>query len=447
MLRRAGFLDEAHAAMHLHAERGDLDADIGGEGLGDRRQQRGARIGELARGVGLAPDRAVELHAGGVAEGARRAGHRPHGQEHALDVRVVDDRLAHLLAVARVAHGLLQRAFGDRHALQADGEPRAVHHREHAQHALVFFADQPAGGAAFVAIDHGAGRRGMDAHLVLDRMGAHVVARAVFEKLRHEKKRDALGAGRCIGQAGQHEVNDIVGEIVLAIGDEDFRAGDFIGAVGGTFGLGAQRADIGAGLRLGQLHRAHPHAADQLFEIFLLQLSRAIGMQGVDRGHGQHRADAEGHRGRVPHFDAGGVDRVRQFLTAEIGRRGKAVPAGRGPGGVGLLPARRHGDLAVLERRSKRVAGAVERGDDVGGEFAGFLEDRIDRLLVEVAIDAVGDRGAHSGGVFEGKGDVGNRGAVCHGCNLAGLAGRSKAPAGRGRQALEIRGINRLLRR
>jgi hypothetical protein len=40
VLRGAGLLDEAHAAMHLHAERGDLDADVGGERLGDRRQQR-----------------------------------------------------------------------------------------------------------------------------------------------------------------------------------------------------------------------------------------------------------------------------------------------------------------------------------------------------------------------------------------------------------------------
>ncbi len=50
-LRRAGLLDEAHAAMHLYAERGDLVADVGGERLGDRREQRGARVRGLARGV------------------------------------------------------------------------------------------------------------------------------------------------------------------------------------------------------------------------------------------------------------------------------------------------------------------------------------------------------------------------------------------------------------
>ena len=42
MLSRAGLLDEAHAPVDLHAERGRFVADVGRESLGDRRQQRGA---------------------------------------------------------------------------------------------------------------------------------------------------------------------------------------------------------------------------------------------------------------------------------------------------------------------------------------------------------------------------------------------------------------------
>ena len=52
-LRGAGLLDEAHAAVDLHAERGDLGADVGRECLGDRRQQRGA----LVRGLRARPRR------------------------------------------------------------------------------------------------------------------------------------------------------------------------------------------------------------------------------------------------------------------------------------------------------------------------------------------------------------------------------------------------------
>ena len=43
-LRRTGFLDEAHAAMHLHAERGYFDADIARKRFGEWREQRSARM-------------------------------------------------------------------------------------------------------------------------------------------------------------------------------------------------------------------------------------------------------------------------------------------------------------------------------------------------------------------------------------------------------------------
>ncbi len=48
-LRRAGFLDIAHAAMHLDAERGDFVGDVGGERFGDRREQRSLLMRLLAR--------------------------------------------------------------------------------------------------------------------------------------------------------------------------------------------------------------------------------------------------------------------------------------------------------------------------------------------------------------------------------------------------------------
>ena len=51
MLGSASLLDEAHAAMHLHAEGSDLDADIGGEAFGHRGQQRGALVPGLARAL------------------------------------------------------------------------------------------------------------------------------------------------------------------------------------------------------------------------------------------------------------------------------------------------------------------------------------------------------------------------------------------------------------
>jgi hypothetical protein len=54
VLRGAGLLDEAHAAVHLHAERGDLDADLGEKPLATGVSSR-RTPGLLARtfGVGM----------------------------------------------------------------------------------------------------------------------------------------------------------------------------------------------------------------------------------------------------------------------------------------------------------------------------------------------------------------------------------------------------------
>jgi hypothetical protein len=159
-----------------------------------------------------------------------------------------------LQALARVG----ERALGDvvhhRQSLQADREARGVHHGEHRHEALVRLPDQVALRA--VEIDH-AGRRAVDAHLVFDRAAAHRVAlahRAVARDLdlRHDEQRDALRARGRVRQAREHQVDDVVGEVVLAGGDEDLGAADGIGAIGGGLGARLQQAEVGTGVRFGQ---------------------------------------------------------------------------------------------------------------------------------------------------------------------------------------------------
>ena len=322
-------------------------------------------------------------------------------------------------ALARVGERQLRGAFGDADALQADREPGAVHHGEHGGHAGILFADDEAGGAAAIAEDHGAGRRAVDAELVLDRMRAHVVAGAeravgVEQDFGHQEQRNAARAGRRVGQPRQHEMDDVVGEVVLAVGDEDLLAGDAIAAVAGALGAGAQRADVGAGLRLGELHRPGPFAGDEFFQIGALERVAAVGVERIDRAHGEHRADAESHRRRVPHLGAGGVEHLRQSLAAPFRRRGQAVPAALAPGVIGLLPAGRRGDDAVLEVGASLVADPVERRDDFGGDAAGFGQDRIDVIHGEVAEKALLERGQKRRAVFERKVHVGEWSAIGH---------------------------------
>ena len=112
---------------------------------------------------------------------------------------------------------------------------------------------------------------------------------------------------------------------------------------------------------------------------------------------------------------------MRQALAAPFGRAGEAVPAGGGPGGVGLLPARRHGDLAVLERRAALVADAVERRDHVAGEPARFAEHGLEQIVAEIVIDALGLRGRKPGGMLQGEGDGVDRSTVHDGLRRRAL--------------------------
>ncbi len=266
----------------------------------------------------------------------------------------------------------------------------------------------------------------MHAELVLDARGVDVVAIAkravgIDHELGNQEQRNSARTGGRIRQAREHEMHDVVGHVVIAIGDEDLGALDAIGAVGLLVGAGAQRADIGAGLRLGQLHGAGPFAGDELLEIGLLQVVGAVRIERLDRRQREQRAEAEGNVRRAPDFGAGGVDRKRQALAAEGFRPRHRVPAAVGPALVGIGPARRGRDLAAVELDAVLVAHLVERGEHVGGELAGFFQHRRRDVGVEIAVMAGFDRGFQPGAMVERKQHVVDRRAVGHGVTPGSL--------------------------
>ncbi|SAL08108.1 hypothetical protein AWB81_08602 [Caballeronia arationis] len=209
-----------------------------------------------------------------VGERACAFGQRAHRGEHAAHVRMLDDRDrlfrraidgTALHAISRVRHRPLIRLVRHRNALHADRETRRVHHDEHVFEAAIFFADQIADCAAVVAVLQHGGRARLDAEFVLDRHAMHVVAFAkrpvfVHHELRHEEERDALDAFRRARRAREHEMDDVVRHVVLAIGDEDLRAEHLERAVALRLGARTHEREIGARLRLGQVHRAGPFA-------------------------------------------------------------------------------------------------------------------------------------------------------------------------------------------
>ena len=197
--------------MHLDPGRGNGDAEVGAPGLDHRDQQIGPALRpELLGVVGIAAS-TIDHCRGVIGERAHCLGCGAHPQQHPTHIGMVDDRRwsgigrsAERLALhpypGKVA-GLLIGALGDRNPLHPDIEPGIVHHREHVFEAAIFLADPP---ADRVFIGEDAGRRGVDAELVLEAQGADRVARprnalVIKQKFRHEKQRHPRDPGGAPG--------------------------------------------------------------------------------------------------------------------------------------------------------------------------------------------------------------------------------------------------------
>ena len=171
--------------------------------LGQRRQEvfahaRGVPVERVGRQAGeVGGDR------GGEAEAPRRFDPSLHQHQGPADIRVVEQPRgesagpgrAALLALERKGQRRLIGALGDADALDADVEAGGVHHHEHRGQALIRLADQFGVG---VLVEHHAGRRSVDAELVLQPGGAHRVG---FPKHSHVIPRDVWGRGTGSGRA------------------------------------------------------------------------------------------------------------------------------------------------------------------------------------------------------------------------------------------------------
>ena len=393
MLRGAGFLDEAHAAMDLDAEAGDLDPDIGAPGLEHWYQH----VGAVRRGF-VAERAAVDLPGSVVEQCPRAFGQRLHPQQHAAHVGMLDDRHRRLVRRAGAGGldplggeggGLLRRAFADLHALVANIDPGIVHHREHRREPAILGPDQLADAFLVVAIGHDASGRGVDPELVLEADASKVVLRperaVVIEMvLRHDKQRDAAAPLGRAGQAGKHQVDDVARQLVLAPGDVDLLPLDAV--LAGVFavldqgGGGAQRADIAARLRFGQVHRARPFAAHQLGEVARLLLVAAMMIERLDRAHRQHRQQVEGHVGGAEIFQHIAGEREGQALPAIFLGRGDRVPALLDIELVGLGEAVGQPHDAVFEPRALEIADPVERRPFARGQRGDPLDNCFDQV-------------------------------------------------------------------
>ena len=116
---------------------------------------------------------------------------------------------------------------------------------------------------ASLAVGDDTGRAGVQAQFVLHGQALVVVALpqdavVADQILGDDEAGDAAGTRRAVRSAGQHQLDDVLGEFVLAVGNKDLRAEESVGAVALGDRSGGQGTHIGPGLRFGEVHRPRP---------------------------------------------------------------------------------------------------------------------------------------------------------------------------------------------
>ncbi len=227
----------------------------------------------------------------------------------------------------------------------------------------------------------------MDAHLLFQAHALEAVAlarraRGVGHDLRHDEQRQAAGSGgRALGPR-QDQLHQVGGEVLLAARDPDLFAGDPPGPVLGLHRLAADQPQVGAALRLGEVHRPGPLAGGQPG-----QVERLLGLvAGVFDGRkgavGQARIHGEGHVGRRGHLVEGQAQDPRQALTAPLGVHCERAPARLhhalvGVGEAGGGPDRAGGGIVLA---ALLVAHRVQRLQHPLAEAGGLLEQLAGQL-------------------------------------------------------------------
>ena len=247
---------------------------------------------------------------------------------------------------------------------------------------------QPALGAIKI---HHAGRGAFEAHFLFHGGTAEGIACAgitigIRQEFRHQEQADAFRPFGCARQTGQHQMNDVVGVIVFALGNEDLGAGNGIAAIGLRFRLGLHQAHVAAGMGLGQTHGTGPLGCPHLRQIQLLEFVGGMRFDGTDGAMGQCHDVAPGDIRGEAHFVEDDVQAVRQPLPTPLlvdGNGGPAIVAERIKR---RLESRRHGDLAIIPGNAVLITAGAKRRQFIFGEFRAFGQDGIDQIPIDVTV-------------------------------------------------------------
>ncbi|MNK61114.1 hypothetical protein D3C87_802670 [compost metagenome] len=162
---------------------------------------------------------------------------------------------------------------------------------------------------------------------------------------------------------------------MFATGDEDLGAADFVRPVGLRLGLGANNPQVGAGVRLGQAHRAGPDASVHVRQVRGFQLFAGVSVDRQAGAGGQHRVQTERQAGGVDHFFDLRRHGFGHAHAAVLRIATDANPAAFSVRLISLWETCRRGDGTVLPVAAFFVGSAAQRCDAFAGDFAGLFEN------------------------------------------------------------------------
>jgi hypothetical protein len=175
-------------------------------------------------------------------------------------------------------------------------------------------------------------------------------------------------------------VDDVLGEVVVAAGDEDLGALDLVGAVRLLAGLGPRGAHVAAGVGFGEAHGAAPGAVDQPGDVALGLLRSGAALQHLRDPQRQARVAVERGIGAGDQLVQHHVQHPGRALAAVLRPRGDALHPQLIQLGPGVPEARRRPHRTALQPAPLAVRHRAERAGDLGGEAVALLDDRL-RLL------------------------------------------------------------------
>jgi hypothetical protein len=211
-----------------------------------------------------------------------------------------------------------------------------------------------------------------------DVVGLTERAIGVDPDLGNDEKGEALGTGGGFRCPGEHQVDDVVDQIVVAAGNEDLLSGNGIRAVVLFDSLCRGRAYIRTGLGLGQAHGSGPLPGVEFLHVEGLLLVRSESLDHRTRASGEHEGQGKRHIGSVEELVDRRTNRIGQPHASEFRARKEAEPATLADGLVNGLEGLRQGDLAVVVFGSDAVSVFVAGPHLFLSDLEGLVEHHLD---------------------------------------------------------------------